>query len=167
MSFPTDETQDPREQELADGHSVMAKEALRSLTARTLEIAQKSDLENVPDEVRESLAAKEQFEYPVWIALGGAIVITLDAYFTDLPYTFHGVSGGLALGGGITWGTAWFNYPIDRIIGWDARFHASFWTGVTAINYWGMSGEVIGSMIAGGLNIGVGGAGGQGTCRRR
>ncbi|WP_329550475.1 hypothetical protein [Streptomyces sp. NBC_00696] len=167
MSFPTDETQDPRERELADGHSVMAKEALRTLTARTLEIAQESGLENVPDEVRESLAAKEQFEYPVWIALGGAIVITLDAYFTDLPYTFHGVSGGLALGGGITWGTAWFNYPIDRIIGWDARFWASFATGVTAINYWGMSGEVIGSMIAGGLNVGVGGAGGQGTFRLR
>ncbi|MFJ8143128.1 hypothetical protein [Streptomyces sp. NPDC096013] len=167
MSFPTDETQDPREQELIKGHSIMAKEALRSLTARTLEIAQKADPENVPEQVRDSLAAKELSEYPVSIAIGGAFVVTLDANFTNLPYTFHGVSGGIALGGGITWGTAWFNYPIERIIGWDARFWASFATAVTSITYWGMSGEVIGSMIAGGLNIGGGGVGGQGTFRTR
>ncbi|MFF1602843.1 hypothetical protein ACFVYV_36125 [Streptomyces mirabilis] len=167
MSFPTDETQDPREQELVDGHSVMAKEALRSLTARTLEIAQKADPENVPEQVRESLAAKEQSEYPVWIGMGGFFTVVLDAFFTDLPYAFHGISGGIALGGGFTWGTAWFNYPIDRIIGWDARFQASFMPGVATINYWGMRGEVIGSMIAGGLTDGVGVVAGQGTFLRR
>jgi hypothetical protein len=39
--------------------------------------------------------------------------------------------------------------------------------GVATINYWGMRGEVIGSMIAGGLTDGVGVVAGQGTFLRR
>ncbi|WP_214323671.1 VapA/VapB family virulence-associated protein [Nonomuraea sediminis] len=165
MSSPADEAPDPRELSLVEAHSVIARETLRSLTAKTLEIAQEFP-EKVSDPVKESLAATEQSKYTVRVLMGGFFTVDLDIWFLDTDYIFSGVAGGIALGGQATWGTAWFNYPIEKIIGWDARFQVTYWTATTVINFWGMRGEIIGSIVAGGLGIGGGLAGGQGTFKR-
>jgi hypothetical protein len=79
--------------------------------------------------------------------------------------TFSGGFGGLVVGTGDTWGTAWFNYDVNWLAeqGWHANFEANFPPGfATQINLWGLSGEYIGSTVAGGISLMEGVVGGQG-----
>jgi hypothetical protein len=78
--------------------------------------------------------------------------------------TFSGGFGGLAIGTGDSWGTAWFNYDVSWLSeqGWHANFEANFPPLVTQINLWGLSGENIGNTVAGGISLVEGVVGGQG-----
>ncbi len=158
MTAPASETQDPRDRELADAHSVLAKETLQVLTARTLEIAREH-----PQEAPDILRPAEQFKYDIQVSLGGLLFIVVTIDFRNTNYYFLGMGGGLALGAQVTWGTAWLNYQIQDIIGWEARFEMNYLPVATNINLWGLHGETIGSIAAGGLGIGSGIVGGQGS----
>jgi hypothetical protein len=156
MSSPTDELPDLREKELVEAQSVVAREALRALTARTARIAQQNP-EVVSDELRSSLSATTApRQYNVRIQVGGFFGVLCDVYFTDYNNAFHGSGGGLVVGGGITWGTAWFNYSIDKLVGWNARFEGTILYVSSVLNFFGMHGEVIGTMAGGGISDGIG-----------
>jgi Rhodococcus equi virulence-associated protein len=112
--------------------------------------------------------AAAQYSYPVVVAVGGLLYMVIDVTFQSDDKSrnvgsFQGHAGGLAVGGGVGGGTAWFNYPIEQLIGKDARFQANFAAVATNINLWDMSGNVIGSIVAGGIGVGVGIVGGQGS----
>ena len=79
--------------------------------------------------------------------------------------SFSAAFGGLALGAGNTWGTAWFNYDVNTIVNsqWSARMQANFAGVGVNVNLWGLQGKVIGQLAAGGLAAIMGTVGGQGS----
>lgn len=55
---------------------------------------------------------------------------------------FHGGFGGICLGGGISFGTVWLNYPLEHLNGWEMNFQANYVSVASNINFWGMQGKV-------------------------
>lgn len=104
-----------------------------------------------------------QYKYDMQLSLGSVFFVTVTVDFKNTNDYFLGYAGGLAVGAATTWGTAWLNYPIQDIVGWAARFDLKYWAVATSIDLWGMHGEFIGTAIGGGLGIGAGVAGGQGS----
>lgn len=151
-------TADPRSPELAAAHSTLARQALDAFTAKTREVLQAH-----PDAAREIQAPQAQYKYDIQINVGGLLYVVVDVPFNGQNIHFFGQGGGLAIGAATTWGTAWLNYPIEQIRNWDARFQMNYWAVATNINWWGMNGAFIGSAAGGGLGLGAGILGGQGT----
>ena len=155
----TQESQDPRAPELAEAHSVLAREAFNALTAQAAEAA-----EAHPDEAQHLRRSTGQtYTYPIKLNLGSLLftVVTID--FGGTKDYVRGYAGGPAVGVGLGWGTAWLNYRVEDIVGWEARFELKFLPLVTQINLWGMHGEYIGSGVTGGIGLGSGIVGGQGS----
>ena len=159
-------SEDTRDQETVAAHTVMAKSALAVENARILELATAHE-ELAPMTVKVPDATSE-FVYHAQMDYGGLLYAVVEVTFYDWNDRnkrvghFFGHSGGLVLGVGVTWGTAWLNYSIESIRNWDARFLANMYPGATNVNWWGMSGEAIGAFVGGGLGIGTGIVGGQG-----
>ena len=168
MSSSVDQSLDTRSPELAKAHSVMAREAHRAMTASALELAEKSPGE-ASDLRKNYPSASEKYEYQAGVALGGALfAFNVDMLFTTAPYYFVGWGFGQGGGGILSYGAAWFNYRLEDIVGWQARFQASFAPIVSEINFWGMQGEYIGVFVGGGIGFGASFAfGGQGDFRSK
>jgi Rhodococcus equi virulence-associated protein len=148
---------------LVEVHASLARASL-DLHNQMVEQAAAAHPELAPAPAR----AASQYSYPVVVAVGGLLYMVIDVTFQSDDKSrnvgsFQGHAGGLAVGGGVGGGTAWFNYPIEQLIGKDARFQANFAAVATNINLWDMSGNVIGSIVAGGIGVGVGIVGGQGS----
>jgi hypothetical protein len=164
MSSLFDSTPDQRDPELAKAHSVLAREAHKSLKERVRELAEKYP-ESVPELSKESLIdtdADRTLYYAVALKVEGIIVVNLDISFSDTTYTFHGEGGGIAIGGNISWGTAIFNYPLSVMSDWEALFTVNYASLVTEVALWGLHGEYIGIILAGGIGLGGGTVGGRG-----
>ncbi|MEV5506561.1 hypothetical protein [Streptomyces orinoci] len=91
--------------------------------------------------------------------LGFAVVTKISS---SPAISMHCGGGGLIAGGGDSWGSVWLNYPPEVLLGWKLRFEANMATAAVNINWWGMSGEYVGSYAGGGLSSGLGAAGGKG-----
>lgn len=153
-----EQTRDPRSPALAEAHSVLASEALKTLTAKTQEIAQAH-----PDAARELQPPQGEYKYDIKIDIAGFLYTIVNVTFpNNYNSHFFGEGGGFSFGASVTWGTAWLNYPIEQLIGRKARFELNYWAVATNINWWGMNGETIGSALGGGLGLGAGIVGGEG-----
>jgi hypothetical protein len=153
------ESQDPRSPELVEAHSVLAREAFNTLAAQAAKAA-----EAHPDEAKHLRSSTGQtYTYPIKLTLGSLLytVVTIDFAGTDDYFLGH--AGGLAVGVDLGWGAAVLNYRVEDIVGWEARFELSFLPLATNINLWGMHGEYIGSGVTGGIGLGSGIVGGQGS----
>mmetsp|Transcript_6507 Transcript_6507/g.11226 ORF Transcript_6507/g.11226 Transcript_6507/m.11226 type:complete len:133 (-) Transcript_6507:458-856(-) len=86
-------------------------------------------------------------------------------YQTNPLAQFNGHCGGLAVGTGVSWGTAWLNYDIADLTkkGWKIRFEANFAVAAINVNLWGPQGEKIGHTASGGIAAILGVVGGEGV----
>lgn len=135
----------------------MTKARLRALSAATGE--------PVPDSVQRSIAAESTEYQPVETTFGGLFFMVIDTTinYEGNSYAFKGMGGGLGFGAAVSWGAAWLNYPLETLDGWDFRFEANLGLSVVNINWWGMSGENIGSFVGAGIALAAGVFGGSGS----
>ena len=75
---------------------------------------------------------------------------------------FQGEGGGVGIGKYGSFGTAYFNYPLDQLKTWSARYQVTVVGPLTTLFLWGMEDEVIGSVVCGGVNFFTSIAGGKG-----
>lgn len=150
---------DPRAQDLQDAHSTLAKTSLLLTNSQALEQAPSPGALQAPN--LEQIRLGAAFTYNIQInfsaILGGAFQIVFPG-----GKNFMGYFGGPVVGVGTTWGTAWLNYSIDQLRGWEARFWANLVPAGCQASLWGMNGEVIGTVAAGGIALAYGTGGGQG-----
>lgn len=76
---------------------------------------------------------------------------------------YRGDAWGLALGGGVLWATGWMNNP-DSLVG-DCNFAVTTNPVATGISFF-QGATPVGILVAGGLNIQAGNAGGSGKFER-
>jgi hypothetical protein len=155
-------TQDPRDETLIQMHSTLAKMALDQETARVQAI-----LANDPSLAKSVVppASNAATEYTVAVDFEAALFIHIGINFSQGESTvleYSGYGGGNIAGIGVLWGTAWLNYDPNTLRRWQARFWANMVPATVNVNLWGMNGEVIGSLVAGGFQLNISTAGGQG-----
>jgi hypothetical protein len=152
---------DTRDPELIQAHKVLARETFKFQTARTKEIIKRHPEWKIPP------MPGTVFEYNTDVLTVGAlfgIFITMQFYSDNYQHRalqFAGGGGGLGTYDSISRGTSWFYYPLETLLGWEARFEVHFLALGVSVNLWGMHGEYIGS-YAGGGGAGIGVYGGQG-----
>jgi hypothetical protein len=146
---------DDRSEELKQAHATLAQASLKKLNEDYARIAIAN---NQPTPVPSS----SPYQYSVELSYGGLFFVAIGLSFENTNVGFDGKGGGLAVGLGASWGTAFFNYDINQISSWGAKFEFNAYSVVTNLNLWGMSGENIGSIVAGGLGLGTFIVGGQG-----
>jgi hypothetical protein len=161
----------PSDQELDQAHSALARAALDHANLRIRSMLAADESLVTPD-LRQAmaLAAESPRSYPVAINIKAALYVMLKIEFYDdnrnnVLATFEAEGGGLAVGQALSVGTAWLNYDLDVILNQmkTARFEANFAMLATNVNLWDMSGTNIGNTASGGVGLGVGITGGQGT----
>lgn len=97
-----------------------------------------------------------------WAGIGGG---TLTVMFKRQKLQFDGVSVGDTFGGFIGWGMAAFNFSLESMTNWEARFAIEglgVGGGLASTQLWAMDGRHIGIVVAGGVGAGHSGGGGRG-----
>jgi hypothetical protein len=156
---------DTRDPELLEAHKVLGREIFKFETARTRELIKKHPEWKIP--VPAAPKPGSEFQYATDVATAGLIfgVTVAMEFYSDNYQTrveqFVGGGGGLGSYDSISRGTSFFNYSLETLLGWEARFEMNFAPLTVNINLWGMHGEYIGSYIGGGAAA-VGVYGGQG-----
>lgn len=141
--------------ETGDIRSAMQKELDKSAAYQALHI----------ESARSGSTVESQHEYDVIVSWAGLVGGIVNISFTNRNLRFEGVSGGSAGGGFAGWGTAVFNFPLEELKGWEARFAiegAGVIGGGAGVQLWAMDGRYIGKVSAGGFGIGGSFGGGQG-----
>ena len=148
-------------EKVRERYSELARIELELQRERLRALVESAD-EPAPEGVRTTLAVDAPYKYTgVQTAFGGLFFMTVDT--TIGAYDLSGLGGGLGLGASVSWGTAWLNYTIESIAGWDFRFEMQLNPAVVNVNWWGMQGEHIGSFVGGGVSIASGIFGGKGS----
>lgn len=138
---------DTRNQELLDLDRLLSKFSLERENERVQEVVTRHP-EMVTTQAKDALArdamlqnVRVKFDS---IVFGGPLVCDFS------KTSFHGGFGGWGIGGGDHWGTAAFNYGVDWLGDqkWKARFLLSAGDAGLIIQFWGMSGEYIGNIMA-------------------
>jgi hypothetical protein len=154
---------DPRSPELIEAHNVMARENLKLMRMRAEEFSAKHPEFKVTSPPK----LDSPYKYATDVATTGLLfgVAVAMEFYSDNYKTrveqFVGGGGGVGTYTSISRGTSFFNYPLEQLLGWEARFEMNFAPLTVNVNLWGMHGETIGSFVGGGLS-GVGIYGGQG-----
>ncbi len=156
----------PTKEEL-DAYTILAKKSL----AKKVSLVNQARLEN--SELAEKISAPSSSPFDITasaqLALASAFIHSW--LYTNTPLVFkkdgneigklnyRGEAWGVALGGGVLWATGWMADP-NSLIG-DADFALSTSPVYTEIAFF-KKGVPVGVLIAGGINVQVGGVGGSG-----
>jgi len=163
--MPYDTDTDTRSEEMIAAHTALAEAGLDEQNTATLDVLQDSHLEGA--HIDSPMEQADKIAYKARLSFAGVLFTVVeidifDAHGNKLS-VFKGFSGGLAFGGGISWGTIWLNQPIQHYKGTDARFQANMSAFATNCNLWEMNGAVAGNFVGGGFGAGAGIVGGQGS----
>ncbi|MCI4063435.1 hypothetical protein MRQ36_12950 [Micromonospora sp. R77] len=144
-------------------HADEAQEVFRNINQQISRIAQANpDAEMVmppgfPD-------AHETHSYDCMLTIAGVYFTAVTADLKEAGSSVGSVSGmggGLILGVGQGWGTAWLNFPYREIKGRSGSFQANIAAVVMNINWWLDDGTFVGSAVTGGYGTTGGVVGGS------
>lgn len=111
-------------------------------------------------------AAAVKYEYKARINYGGLFftVVTIELFDGDDRVARVLVfGGGLSFGAGATWGTAFMNVDARTLVGKYGSFQFNFLAVATNVQCFLSDSSFVGSVVGGGLGIGVSTGGGGGT----
>lgn len=103
--------------------------------------------------------------YMVQVESGGILAAMLHINFHQEGRSFHGYGGGVCLDAMIAPGAARFNFPLESMRGWEARFaiqSAGLGGGTGAMQLWAMDGRRIGDVEFDGTGLVLNFVGGRG-----
>lgn len=137
-------------------------------THRALALAQLEASHHQIEELKKTNSdpAAAKWEYRARINYGGVFftVITIELYDgNDRVAHVTVLGGGLSVGTGTTWGTAFMNVNARTLVGRYGSFQFNFLAVATNVQCFLGGGNFVGSVVGGGLGIGIGTGGGGGT----
>jgi hypothetical protein len=149
-----DRIPDHRSEDLIQAHSALALASLKNLNERYDQLAHSHGLPKRP--------TTTLYQYPMQLSYAGLFFTAIGVDFDNTNYGWSGQGGGLAVGAGTAWGMAYFNYTLDQLNNWETNFEFEGHSVYVQLNLWGLKGEIVGSIFAGGLGLGTFAVGGRG-----
>lgn len=160
---------DTRAPAIVEAHSALALAALEQENARILKVIKAhKELSHLRNS--EILSGGNKTSYYSKFSWWSLLIVDVKLYFYNSDNhsfeegRFEGLGGGLAIGGGGSWGTSWLNFSVGSLRGLKGIYEANLSATVTNINIWKKDGgELIGNFVGGGAGAGAGIVGGEGT----
>lgn len=159
----------PQNIEERDRYKLLAKAQLTALNAQTRAALISACMQDSQANIFNLVSEEPKYVYHCRLDMGGFLYLHFDLFFgpwdwrNDFRVKFTGNGGGLFVAGGVTWGTAWLNMPIEDLMGTDANFNLNAFAQGVNINLTKKDGTPIGSIATGGIGLGAGVSGGAGN----